>query len=567
MNYEELVATELKTILKVEDISFETPKDKQFGDFAYPCFLLSKQRRQSPIAIAKDLEEEFNKTKAAATVKVSADGPYLNFKIEDSNFVLNIIKDIISKESLIEKNSAKTKVLVESPGPNTNKPLHLGHLRNILLGKTISKLLESVGKEVHIVNVINDRGIHICKSMLAYQKWGEDKTPKSENIKGDHFVGNWYVKFAQETSKSDEAKEKLESEAKELLLKWEAGDKETIKLWKTMNSWVYEGFGKTYKELNFDIEKNYYESETYKGGKEFILQGLKDKKFYKDETEAIMVDLEDKKLGKKILLRSDGTSVYITQDINMANLRYQDYKFDEMIYVVGNEQEYHFNVLFEIFKILNWPFAELCKHFSYGMIELPEGKMKSREGNVLDTDDLIDNMKELAREAVKERYDDLSEKDLIERADMIAKGAVYFFFLKNDPVKNFVFDPKKSLAFEGETGPYVQYTHARICSILRKAESEKGDLSLLTEEEEANIVKDLKRFQEVVEEASNKLKPNIICHYLLSLSQSVNSYYSKYKVIQDNKELQGARCQLLEAVKKTISQGLNLLDIKAPERM
>lgn len=251
----------------------------------------------------------------------------------------------------------------------------------------------------------------------------------------------------------------------------------------------------------------------------------------------------------------------------MANLRYQDYKFDEMIYVVGNEQEYHFNVLFEIFKILNWPFAELCKHFSYGMIELPEGKMKSREGNVLDTDDLIDNMKELAREAVKERYDDLSEKDLIERADMIAKGAVYFFFLKNDPVKNFVFDPKKSLAFEGETGPYVQYTHARICSILRKAESEKGDLSLLTEEEEANIVKDLKRFQEVVEEASNKLKPNIICHYLLSLSQSVNSYYSKYKVIQDNKELQGARCQLLEAVKKTISQGLNLLDIKAPERM
>jgi len=567
MNYEELVARELKTILKVENIGFETPKENKFGDFAYPCFLLSKQKRQSPMQIAKDLAEEFNKTKAAELIKATATGPYLNFKIQDSNFVSNTIKDILSKESLIEKTSKKTKVLVESPGPNTNKPLHLGHLRNILLGKTISKLLEAVGKEVHIVNVINDRGIHICKSMLAYQKWGEGKTPKSENIKGDHFVGNWYVKFAQEASKNNEAKEKLESEAKEMLLKWEAGDKEILKLWETMNSWVYEGFEKTYKELNFNIEKNYYESETYKGGKEFIIQGLKDNKFYKDETGAVMVDLEDKKLGKKILLRSDGTSVYITQDINMANLRYQDYKFDEMIYVVGNEQEYHFQVLFEIFKILNWPFGEKCKHFSYGMIELPEGKMKSREGNVLDTDDLIDNMKELAREAVKERYNNLSEKDLIERANIIAKGAVYFFFLKNDPVKNFVFDPKKSLAFEGETGPYVQYTHARICSILRKTTSEKGDLSLLIKEEEINIVKELKLFQETIEEASNKLKPNIICHYLLSLSQKVNSYYSKYKVIQDKKELEGARSQLLKAVKKTISQGLEILDIKAPERM
>jgi arginyl-tRNA synthetase len=251
----------------------------------------------------------------------------------------------------------------------------------------------------------------------------------------------------------------------------------------------------------------------------------------------------------------------------MANMSYETYKFDEIIYIVGNEQEYHFNVLFELFKILQWPFREKCKHFSYGMIELPEGKMKSREGNVVDTDDILENMKELAITAIRERYNDLNETEIITRAEIIARGAIYFFFLKQDPMKNFVFDPKNSLAFEGETGPYIQYTHARICSILRKAEETKANLSLLKKTEEKNIVKELTRFQEVFEEASAKYKPNLICHYLLGLCQSVNSYYSKHKVIQENKELQGARCQLLTCVKKTISQGLEILDIKAPERM
>lgn len=567
MNYEELVGNELKAILKVEEVNFETPKDKKFGDFAYPCFLLSKERRQAPMQIAKELEEEFNKLKISSKVEAIAQGAYLNFKINDKNFLVSTITNILEKESLIEKTSNHSKVLVESPGPNTNKPLHIGHLRNILLGKTIYNILLAIGKDAHLINVVNDRGIHICKSMLAYKKFLNGKTPESENMKPDHFVGLCYVRFAQEASKSEEAKKQLEQEAKEMLQKWEEGDEEVLSIWKTMNSWVYIGFEETYKELDFNIEKNYYESETYKGGRDIILKGLEKGLFHKDESGAILANLNDKKLGDKILLRSDGTSVYITQDINMANLRYEDYKFDEMIYVVANEQEYHFNVLFEVFKILNWPFANKCQHFSYGMVELTSGKLKSREGNIIDTDELMQDTKELAKQAIIERFPDIEEEEKEKRANMIAHGAIRFFYLKHDPKKNFVFDPKESLAFEGETGPYVQYTHARICSILRKADGEKGDLNKLQEEEEKLIVKELTRFQEVVEEASEKLKPNIVCHYLLSLCQSVNSYYSKHKVIQDDKELQGARCQLLSAVKKTILQGLKLLDIEYPERM
>jgi arginyl-tRNA synthetase len=567
MNYKELVANQLKAILAVEEVSFETPKDNSFGDFAYPCFLLSKQRRQAPMQIAKEIEEEFNKTETAKKVKATATGPYLNFKIQDDSFVAETIQHILLADKLIKQTAEKTKVLVESPSPNTNKPLHIGHLRNILLGQSIINILKSLGKDVHLVNVINDRGIHICKSMLAYMKWGENKTPKDFDMKPDHFVGHWYVKFAQESAKSEEAKDSLEKEAKELLLKWEAQDSETIKVWEKMNAWAYEGFGETYKLLDFNIEKDYLESNTYKGGKDIIMQGVKDGIFYKDETGAIMVDLTDKKLDKKILLRADGSAVYITQDINLVNVRYKDYEFDEQIYIVGNEQEYHFKVLFEIFKLVKWPFAEKCKHFAYGMVELTSGKLKSREGNIIDTDELVNDTIKLAKKAVQERFPNTSEEEISKRGKIIGMGAIRFFYLKNDPVKNFVFDPNKSLAFEGETGPYVQYTHARICSILRKAGEETADLTLLQEEDEKHIVKELQRFQDVVEESSQKLKPNLVCHYLLGLCQRVNSYYSKHKVIQENKQLQGARCKLLSAVKKTISQGLALLDIKAPERM
>ncbi|MCB1084452.1 MAG: arginine--tRNA ligase, partial [Simkania sp.] len=442
------------------------PKDTAHGDYAFPCFILAKKLQKAPQIIASELSDRFS----LEQVRVAAIGPYLNFTILDNSKQIETLKHILSG-NIIQKTAEPKVVLIESPGPNTNKPLHLGHLRNMLLGISLTHALRAIGKTVHTVNVNNDRGIHICKSMLAYQLFGDGKTPQSEGRKSDHFVGDYYVKFAQACAESEERKTELENQAQEMLTKWEAGDQEVLALWKKMNDWCLAGFQETYKRMGLTIEKEYFESETYQGGKDIILKGAEDGLFYKNEKGAIEADLEDKGLGKKVLLRSDGTSVYITQDINMAHLRYQDFSFDEMIYIVGNEQEYHFKVLFELFRMLGWSFGESCRHFSYGMIELPEGKMKSREGNVIDTDDLIKTVDGLAYEAVKERYEDLDEAEMNERAQAISTGAIRFFFLKFDPLKNFVFNPKESLSFEGETGPYVQYTHARISSILRKSDA------------------------------------------------------------------------------------------------
>ena len=567
MNYSELIAKRLSKLTNISEAdiiaSFEEPKNESFGDIAFPCFILAKERKQSPLAIAAELAKEFDED---THIQVKALGPYLNFTIVDPTYTLNIISDILKTDKLIKANQEAKTVLVESPGPNTNKPLHLGHLRNILLGQSITKMLLAIGKDAHIVNVVNDRGIHIAKSMLAYKKWGENKNPQDFNMKPDHFVGHWYVRFAQEAAKSEDAKNQLEAEAKELLIAWENEDAQTIALWKKMNDWVYEGFEKTYKSLDFSIEKNYFESNTYKGGRDIIMDGLDKGLFYKDKSGAIMVDLTDKKLDKKILLRSDGTSVYITQDLNMARLREEDYHFDEMIYVVGNEQEYHFKVLFELFKMLKWSFGGKCMHFSYGMIELPEGKMKSREGNVIDTDELVEQTINLAKHAVKERYKDLSQEEINSRAHMIGMAAIRFFFLKQDPARNFVFDPKASLAFEGETGPYVQYTYARICSILRKADT-KPELKTISSPEDKSIAKLLSQFQEKVQTAALELKPHLLCNYLLTLCQAFNSYYAKNTIIQDDKEIQSWRLALISAVSKTIKEGLALLSIDAPERM
>lgn len=566
MKYKELIAKELASVLKrsPNDVSklFEEPKNELHGDIAFPCFTLSKEKNMSPATIATELAAQIN----IDNVRAIAAGPYVNFTISDPEYVISIIKDINSSSNLITQTKQASKVLVESPGPNTNKPLHIGHLRNILLGQSITNMLKAIGKEVHIVNVINDRGIHIAKSMLAYKKWGNDQLPQNLAMKPDHFVGHWYVRFAQECAKSSDTKEQIEKEAKELLVRWEQGDTDTIALWRKMNNWVYEGFEETYNKLDFHIEKNYFESDTYLGGKDIIKQGVKDGIFFEDESGAVMVDLSDKKLDKKILLRADGTSVYITQDINMANLRYKDYQFDEQIYVVANEQEYHFKVLFEVFKLLNWPFADKCKHFSYGMVELPSGKLKSREGNIIDIDDLLKDTLELAKTAVKERFPDLDNKEIDSRAHMIAHGAIRFFFLKQNPLNNFVFDPKASLAFEGETGPYVQYTHARICSILRKADT-KPDYTAQPNDNDKHIAKLLTQFDGVVNIAANQLKPNLLCNYLLSLCQAFNTYYSKNIIIQDDKDVQSWRLSLISAVNKVIKEGLSLLHIQAPEKM
>jgi arginyl-tRNA synthetase len=548
---------------------FETPKDTSHGDLALPCFTFARDLKKAPQQIAQDLEAATTEANIAG-VTAKAIGPFLNFTIDNSQELHNHLQLILSQGVQVTKDEPKT-ILVESPGPNTNKPLHLGHLRNMLLGDTIYKLKAAKGNNIHIVNVLNDRGVHICKSMLAYKLYGEGKTPESEHIKSDHFVGEYYVRYAKAASESEEKAKELEAQANNMLEDWEANKPDVRALWQTMNDWAIKGFHETYNRLGFKMEKEYAESDTYLGGKAIIQEYLEKGVFEKNEKGAIIVDLADKGLDKKVLLRANGTAIYITQDINMAKLRHEDYKFDEMIYVVGNEQEYHFKVLFEIFKLLEWPFNQFggnCQHFSYGMIELPSGKMKSREGNVIDTDTLLDQMQELAYNAVKERYSDLDEKEMRTRAEIIGTGAVRFFFLKYDPLKNFVFDPQASLSFEGETGPYVQYTHARICSILRKSDQsiESADLSLLATDEEKQLLKQLASFNDIVKQAA-ELKPHKLCQYTMRLAQSFNSYYGSTQFIQEDKHLEQARLALLTGVKDTIKESLALLGIQSPEQM
>ncbi len=550
----------------------QVPKENSFGDLTFPCFLFAKEMKKKPSVIAQKIAKELQIDFATA----KATGPYVNITISNNAFISPILQDILTKEKLLQTNNASLAgavTLIESPSPNTNKPLHLGHLRNMFLGSTLKNLKEVLGQKSFIVNLVNDRGVHICKSMLAYQKWGNNQTPEQAGKKGDHFVGDWYVRFNQEAKQNEE----LEQEAQDMLVQWEQGNKEVIALWKKMNEWTYQGFQQTYNLVNFHIDKNYYESEIYKKGKEIILEGVKKNIFYEDKTGAVVVDLTNKKLDKKILLRKDKTAVYITQDIFLAKQRFDDYQFKELIYVVGNEQEYHFKVLFEIFKKLEYPFAQNCHHFSYGMIELPDGKMKSREGNVVDIDELLEQTTNLARSEVKERFTNIDENEVNNRAKIIAQGAIRFFFLKFDPARNFVFHPKESLSFEGETGPYVQYTHARIASILRKSEKNqsastpntqgKTSFDLLDNAEEKKIASILYSFSGVVKEAAEKLKPNLVCNYLLTLCQSFNKYYGKYKIIQENKSLQADRIALITAVNKVIKEGLLLLGITAPERM
>jgi arginyl-tRNA synthetase len=555
------IATKVPASADVILTLIEIPPDVSLGDFALPCFSFAKELKKSPHQIAVDLATRI----AIPEVRVEVKGPYLNFFVDSTRFSASILRSIFEKDAEYGKSISKAVVLVESPGPNTNKPLHLGHLRNILLGDSISRILSWNGKTVHIVNVVNDRGVHICKSMLAYQKFGNNTTPESVNLKSDHFVGKWYVEY----SKYEKEHPEVEQEVQEMLVKWENGDSDTIALWKKMNDWALGGFSETYKKLDFTIEKEYYESETYSHGKDVVVKGFESGIFSKDDEGAIIIDLEAKGLGKKVLLRSNGTSVYVTQDIYMAKKRYEDFSFDEMVYVVGNEQEYHFKVLFEVFKFLGWSFGEQCSHFSYGLVNLPDGRMKSREGTVVDTDNLLEEVFAIAKEEVSARYDSLEAAEIDARAKFISEGAIRFFILKHDPKKNFVYNPKESISFEGETGPYVQYTHARICSILRKANIKQGAFSeeLLSTPLDKELVKLLANFSEVVADAGKKLAPNLLCNYLIKLSQTFNSYYSQNKIIQEDFELQNARLHMISAVKIVISIGLYLLHIHAPEEM
>ena len=476
-------------------------------------------------------------------------------------------------------------VMVEYSSPNTNKPLHLGHVRNNLLGYSLSEILKANGYKVIKTNIVNDRGIHICKSMLAWQKWGEGVTPESSGQKGDHLIGDFYVLFdkhfkeevkqlqAQGMSE-DEAKEAspLMKEAREMLVKWEQNDPEVRKLWETMNSWVYAGFDETYRKMGVDFDKIYYESQTYLEGKELVLKGLEEGKMYRKEDGSVWADLTPEGLDHKLLLRSDGTSVYMTQDIGTAKLRFRDFPIDRMVYVVGNEQNYHFQVLAILLDRLGFKWGKDLKHFSYGMVELPEGKMKSREGTVVDADDLIATMVADATETAAERLAEMPEDEAREVARKVGLGALKYFLLKVDPRKNMLFNPKESIDFNGDTGPFIQYTYARIRSVLRKA-AESGfdaDTEVLAEpnKKEAALIQKIDDFRNVVAEAGKKYSPAVIAKYCYELAKEYNQFYHDFSILkEENEPVRNLRLELSAVTARTLKAGLALLGIEVPERM
>lgn len=480
-------------------------------------------------------------------------------------------------------------VMIEYSSPNTNKPLHLGHIRNNLLGYSLSEIMKANGYKVVKTNIVNDRGIHICKSMLAWKKWGEGVTPASSGKKGDHLVGEFYVlfdKYYKEELKALEAKglskeesenqSALMAEAREMLRLWEAGDAEVVELWKTMNSWVYEGFDETYRKLGVDFDKIYYESQTYLEGKETVLEGLEKGIFYQRDDHSVWADLRNDGLDEKLLLRSDGTSVYMTQDIGTAKLRFKDYPIDKMVYVVGNEQNYHFQVLSILLDKLGFAFGKGLVHFSYGMVELPEGKMKSREGTVVDADDLVEEMIGTAREISEElgKLDKLNKEDADEIIRMIGLGSLKYFILKVDPRKNMTFNPKESIDFNGNTGSFIQYTHARICSVLRKAEEqnidipEQLDTKTPINPKEEGLVQLLADYSAIVKEAGESFSPACIANYVYDLVKEFNQFYHDYSILNEADEsVKKMRLVLSANTAKIIKSGMSLLGIKVPERM
>ncbi|MBT4651405.1 arginine--tRNA ligase [Candidatus Woesearchaeota archaeon] len=548
-----------ETKLKKEEIIplISIPPDPKLGDYAFPCFKLNK----NPKAAAEKLKQKISLPKFLQ--KIETVGPYLNFYLNQTTIAKETLTKIQKEKQDYGKGTEKSKIVIEYCGPNTNKPLHLGHVRNMALGNSVYKILNFSGNKVHPVNIINDRGIHICQSMIAYRKWGKNKQP---NKKGDHFVGDYYVLF----SKKAKEDEKLKLEAQETLLKWERKDKATLELWKKMNHWVLEGFKETYKRFGISFEKEYFESKYYHKGKDIVLEGFKKKIFEKDETEAIYANLEAFNLPNKVLLRGDETSVYITQDLYLAHQRYQDFKFNKLLYVVASEQRTHFKQLFKILELLKKPYAKNLHHLSYGLVNLPSGRMKSREGTVVDADDIMDETSQLAEKEITKRHKNLNKKETKKRAEIISLGAIKFFMLKNDPTRDIVFNPEESLSFEGETGPYLQYTHARACSILRKAKNtpySKVKFDQLKLAEELAVIKLLYNFPQIINKASHTYKPSLIAQYLISLAQAFNEFYHKCPVISERDEQMKARLLLVDSVKQVLQNGLDLLGIQAPEEM
>jgi arginyl-tRNA synthetase len=577
-----LYATEIKP----EIVQLQETREEFEGDYTLVVFPFLKISKKNPEVTANEIGN-FLVRECEIIEKFNVIKGFLNLKVKPE-FWLKFIDTVSSETSFGFKapKSSGRKIMIEYSSPNTNKPLHLGHVRNNLLGYSLSNILQANGHDVMKVNLVNDRGIHICKSMLAWQKWGNGITPEKADKKGDHLVGDFYVKFDTEYKKqikeliasgvSEEEAEKkapLIIEAQEMLQKWEAHDESITSLWKMMNGWVYKGFDETYKKLGVDFDRIYYESETYLLGKAIVQKGLEKGILYQRPDKSVWIDLTKDGLDEKLLLRSDGTSVYMTQDLGTAAQRFDEYNIHELIYVVGNEQNYHFQVLSLVMDKLGYSWAKNLKHMSYGMVELPSGKMKSREGTVVDADDLVDEMVNTARDMSKElgKLDEYTPEQTEEIVRMIGLAALKYFILKVDPRKNMMFDPKESIDFNGNTGPFVQYSYARIKSIFRKAAdmniSLEGNLSLPSEKEK-NLIRMIYRFPSVIADAGNNLSPAIIANYVYDLSKEYNQFYHDCPILkEENVEVRTLRLRLSELTGKIIHKSMNLLGIDVPERM
>ncbi|PKH51287.1 arginine--tRNA ligase [Tenacibaculum sp. Bg11-29] len=571
--------------IEIPTVEFQATRKDFEGDITVVVFPLLRYKKGNPVQIGEDLGKFLVENVTEITNYNVVKG-FLNLVINDS-FYTNFFNQITKNSSygFITPSADDSSRMVEYSSPNTNKPLHLGHVRNVLLGYSVAEILKASGKKVYKTQIINDRGIHICKSMLAWEKFGNGETPENTGLKGDKLVGNYYVKFDQEYKKeiailvatgvSEENAKKqapLFIEAQEMLRKWEAGDEQVVSLWKEMNSWVYKGFDVTYKSIGVDFDKLYYESNTYLLGKDVIDEGLKSGVFFKKEDGSVWCDLTEDGLDEKLVLRSDGTAVYMTQDIGTAIQRSKDMPdVGGMVYTVGNEQDYHFKVLFLILKKLGYSWAEQLHHLSYGMVDLPSGKMKSREGTVVDADDLMDEMTNTARTISQElgKLEGYSNEEKEELYRIIGLGALKYFILKVDPKKRILFDPKASVDFQGNTGPFIQYTYARIQSILRKANFDYSkEIAIDLHEKEKELIKQLELYPEIIQQAAKNYSPAVIANYTYELVKEFNSFYQNVHILgEENQDKKVFRVQLSKKVADTIKSAFNLLGIQVPERM
>ncbi|UBM58157.1 arginine--tRNA ligase [Marinilongibacter aquaticus] len=589
MNTEKLLKAAISEVLKSEfEVEEEVdlqPTRKEFeGTFTYVIFPLIKKLRKSPQEIGEKIGEAL-KRESDLVADYNLVKGFLNIVLSPKIWK-DTFNALLADSYALDNNGQS--VMVEFSSPNTNKPLHLGHLRNNFLGYSVASILEANGYAVTRACLVNDRGIHICKSMIAYQCFGNGETPENSGIKGDHLAGKYYVEFdkayKQEVEdlkaqgmKEDEAKKEapLMKAAQEMLKDWEAGKEEVVALWQKMNAWVYAGFKQTYESIGVGFDKTYYESDTYLLGKDIVDEGLAKGIFYKKEDGSVWIDLSEEGLDHKLVLRGDGTSVYITQDLGTTELKFQDFHTDKSVWVVGNEQDYHFQVLFAILKKLGRPYAEGCHHLSYGMVDLPSGKMKSREGTVVDADDLVSEMIRTAKETTEERgkIEALSEEEKQALFQMLGLGALKYFLLKVDPKKRMLFNPAESIDFQGNTGPFIQYTHARIRSILRKAESEglvvpqKIDLSDF-EALEVDLIFLLSEYKNQLKKAAQEYAPSIVANYCYDLAKTFNSFYGEFSVMNETDvRTRDFRLALIEKVAETLKNGMKLLGIDVPEQM